>query len=186
MIKITMLFSCLILILPQQEKMVKTKIGDYITVSLPQSFYAMPPQDIAQRYPSVRSPLGAYTNHDRLVDFSVNISATRWQSTDIEIAKAFFKSSIVNLYDRVDFIREDISLVGDMRYIVFEFDSRINGDKYSLDQQDAIRKYTYLMYLLINGKTVVFTFNAPAQIKDKWVPVAQEVMQSIKVKHNFE
>ncbi|MEQ9117699.1 hypothetical protein [Fulvivirga sp.] len=186
MLKITLLLSSLLWLSPVQQKMVKAKIGDYITVELPESFYAMSPQDIAQRYPSVRKPIGAYTNDERLVDFSVNVSATRWRSTDIEIAKDFFKASITNLYDRVDFVKEEIVVINDMRYIVFEFTSRINGDKYSLDQRDAIRTYTYLQYLLINGKTFVFTFNTPVQIKDRWVDIAPQIMNSLKVKKNIE
>ena len=172
----------LMLVVPAKMKLVKTKIGDSITVSLPDTFYEMSAQDIAQRYPSVRKPIGAYTNEDRLVDFSVNVSATRWRSSDIEIAKDFFKASIVELYDRVDFKTEKIEVVNNMRYIIFEFDSRINGDKYSLDQTDSVRRYSYLMYLLINGKTIVFSFNVPIQIKDKWIEIVPEVMNSIKVK----
>ena len=35
---------------PSEMKLVKTKIGDHITVSLPDTFYEMSVQDIAQRY----------------------------------------------------------------------------------------------------------------------------------------
>src|ERR1700754_2637221 len=78
-------------------KLVKTKVNDQITVSLPADFFAMTPEDIAQRLPSVRAPLGAYTNQDRVVDFSVNISATQWPDADQAIAQKFFKSSLYNL-----------------------------------------------------------------------------------------
>jgi hypothetical protein len=186
MIKLTFVLSFLLWVQPTQQKLVKTKISDYITASLPESFYPMNPQDIAQRYPSVRNPVGAYSNDERLVDFSVNESATRWRSTDIEIAKEFFKASIVNLYDRVDFINEEIKMINDMRFIVFEFDSRIAGDKYTLDKQDAVRTYTYMQYLLINGKTFVFSFNAPSRFKDKWTGTAADIMNSLKIKKNIE
>ncbi len=186
MIKLSIALALIFWVQPSQQKLTKTKIGDYITVSLPENFYAMSPQDIAQRYPSVRNPIGAYSNDERLVDFSVNISATRWRSTDIDIAKDFFKASIVNLYDRVDFIKEEIKVINDKRYIIFEFDSRINGDQYTLDKKEAVRTYTYVQYLLINGKTIVFSFNAPTRIKDKWTARAAEIMNSIKVKNNIE
>jgi hypothetical protein len=186
MIKLSFALVVMLWVQPLQNKMVKTKVGDYITVSLPQTFYQMNAQDIAQRYPSVRNPIGAFSNDDRLIDFSVNISATRWRASDIDIAKDFFKASIVNLYDRVDFIKEEIQIIDDKRYIIFEFDSRINGDKYSLDQRDAVRTYTYMQYLLINGKTIVFSFNAPIRLKEKWTLTASEIMNSLKVKNNIE
>lgn len=182
MIKFMTLLSVLAFFITSDVKLVKTKVGDDIVVNLPETFFPMTPSDIAQRYPSVRRPIGAYTNEDRLVDFTVNISATRWRSSDIEIAKDFFKASIVELYDRVDFITEEIKVINNMRYIIFEFDSRVNGDQYTLDKQESIRKYTYVQYLLINGKTIVFSFNAPAQMKDRWVEVTPEIMNSIQVK----
>src|SRR5258708_1290562 len=92
-------------------KLVKTKVADGITVSLPADFYLMPPDDVAQRFPSVRAPLGAYTNQDRVVDFSANISATQWPDADLEIARQFFKSGLMNLYDKVDVIEEGIQVV---------------------------------------------------------------------------
>lgn len=183
--KFILLTVVLYFLAPINDKMVKTKVGDHVTVELPESFFPMTPQDIAQRYPSVRQPIGAFTNEERLVDFSINVSATRWRSSDVEIAKDFFKASILELYHRVDFKQEKIEVINNMRYIVFEFDSRINGDKYTLDQQGSVRKYSYLMYLLINGKTIVISFTAPIQLKDKWVEIAPKIMSSVKVKSSI-
>ncbi|ELR68147.1 hypothetical protein C900_00723 [Fulvivirga imtechensis AK7] len=168
-----------------QEKLVKTKISDEITVSLPKNFYAMSQSDMAQRYPSVRKPVGAYTNDARMVDFSVNISATQWRESDVEIAKEFFKASLVNLYDRVNFIQEDIKVINNRKFIVFEFESRIEGDRLSLDKKEPIRKYTYIQYLIMNGKTLVFSFNSPVQLKGQWQPVVPEIMNSVKVKNGI-
>ena len=57
-------------------KWVKTRLPDGVTVSVPEELAAMTVEDMAQRFPSVRAPLGAFTDVDRVVDFSVNISAT--------------------------------------------------------------------------------------------------------------
>lgn len=170
------------LIAPGQEKLVKTKVSEEITVSLPKNFYPMSENDMAQRYPSVRKPIGAYTNDARMVDFSVNISATQWRERDVEIAKEFFKASLVNLYDRINFLQEDIKTINKKRFIVFEFESRIEGDQLSLDKKDPIRKYTYIQYLIMNGKTLVFSFNSPVQLKDQWQPIVPDIMNSVKVK----
>lgn len=167
------------------EKLVKTRVTDNISVMLPKSFFEMTPDDIAQRYPSVRKPIGAYTNEERLVDFSVNISATQWRSGDIKIAKDFFKASVINLYDRVNFINEEIKTIGDREFIVFEFDSRINGDQRALGNADPIRGYSYVQYMISKGKTVVFSFNCPAQRKQQWQETAGKVMNSVKVKGNI-
>ncbi|MTI22297.1 hypothetical protein E1176_14795 [Fulvivirga sp. RKSG066] len=166
----------------EQDKLVKTKVNDHITVSLPEDFFPMSSSDLAQRFPSVRQPIGAYTNMERIVDFSIKQSATQWRSSDIEIAKGFFKASLVNLYDRVKILKEEITTIDKKQFIVFEMETRINGDKFSLDQKDPVRSYIYVQYLLINGKTLVFAFNSPIQMKEEWQPMVEEMMQSIKVK----
>src|SRR5258708_8793531 len=78
-------------------KMVKIKVGDGITVTLPSTLAPITEEDIVVRYPSVRAPLGAYTNQNRDTDFSLYISATQWGQADIEIAPTFLNSEIYNI-----------------------------------------------------------------------------------------
>lgn len=162
-------------------KLVKTKVAEGITVSLPQNFYPMSPDDIAQRYPSIRKPIAAYTNDQRLVDFNINLSASQWRPSDIELAKSFIKASIHNMFDEVKVLQEDIREINGHNYIVFELETKIEGDSKSFSNTQAVRKYSYLQYLLINGKMIVFSFHSPIKLKDRWESVAPEVMNSIKV-----
>lgn len=181
MMKIMSLIS-LMIVFVGDVKLVKTKIGDHITVNLPKHFLEATASDLARRYPSVRKPLGAYTDQDRLTDFSVNVSATQWGAGDIAIAKAFFKASVMELYDRTDFIKEEVQTINGRDYIVFEFNSVVNGDHDSLERQGAVRKYSYMQYLLINGKTIVFSFNTSAHLKAQWEEIVPAIMQSVTVK----
>jgi hypothetical protein len=164
------------------HKLVKTKVTDNITVSIPVEFYPMTEEDIVQRYPSVRQPLGAYTDQDRIVDFSANISATQWPDANLEMASRFFKAGMQNLYDRVEFIDEGIKGIKKKQYIYFEFESRINGDRYELGSKEPILKYTYIQYLVEPGRTLVFTFNCPRSQREVWQETAHEIMESIRVK----
>ena len=163
-------------------KLVKTKMADGITVSLPADFYPMPPDDIAQRFPSVRAPLGAYTNQDRVVDFSANISATQWPDGDLEVARQFFKAGLINLYDKVDVIEEGIHEVNKKKYIFFEFESYVRGNKAQLGNEDPILKYTYIQYLVQPKRTLVFTFSSPRAQREDWQETARLMMKSVKVK----
>lgn len=163
-------------------KLIKTKIADGITVSLPATLVPMGTDDIANRYPSVRAPLGAFTNANRDSDFSVNISATQWPDTDIELAAKFFKSGIYNLYDRVDFISEGIHMVNKKKFIFYEFDSRVNGNKLKEGERQAIFRYSYVQYYIEKGRTLVFTFNCPKDHKPEWQEIARAMMKTIKVK----
>jgi hypothetical protein len=79
--------------------------------------------DFSQRYPSVRKPIGAYTNPDHEVDFSVNISATSWPDTNLEMAQKFFKSGVMNMFDRVEILSEGIHEVNGRKLIYLEFET---------------------------------------------------------------
>lgn len=163
-------------------KLVKTKVNDNISVSLPADFFPMTPEDIAQRLPSVRAPLGAYTNTDRVVDFSVNISATQWPDADIEIAQKFFKSGLYNLFDKVDMISEGITEIHKKKFITFEFESRINPNKRVEGGSEPLLKYTRIQYLVEPGRTLVFSFSCPRSMRQDWEKTSDEIMKSIRVK----
>lgn len=163
-------------------KLVKTKINDEITVSIPANFFPMTPEDITQRFPSVRAPLGAFTNEDRVVDFSVNISATQWPDGDRVIAAKFFKAALFNLYDRVEMINEGVQQVHKKEYIFFEFESRTNANQRREGASEPSLKYTYIQYLVEPGRTIVFTFSCPKTLRGEWEETAHAVMKSVRVK----
>lgn len=179
--KLLILLLGLILV-SSTNKLVKTKVNDDITMSLPEGFFPMTPEDIAQRLPSVRAPLGAYTNEDRVVDISVNISATQWPDANQEIAAKFFKAALYNLYDKVDMISEGIHEIHKKKFICFEFESRINPNKRTEGGSEPLLKYTRIQYLVEPGRTLVFSFSCPRTMRQDWEQVSDEVMKSIRVK----
>jgi hypothetical protein len=165
-----------------QPKLVKMKITDDITVSIPKDWRPMDGLDFSERYPSVRAPLGAFTNAERNADFSINISATRWPDSDVEIAQKFFRSSLSNTFDRIQMINEGVKEVDGKKFIFFEFESRINGNKAQLGNGDPILKYTYLQYLIEPRRTLVFSFNCSRADRPAWETFAVAIMKSIRIK----
>src|SRR5688572_9873177 len=159
-----------------RPKLVKVKVNETITISIPQGWNAMDALDFSQRYPSVRAPLAAFTNLDRTVDFSVNISATRWPDSNLEMAQKFFKASLLTMFDRVDMIQEGVHEVNKKKLIFFEFDSRVNGTRQE-GFQDPVLRYTYIQYLVEPGRTLVFSFNCSRREKQDWQETAQAMMQ---------
>ncbi len=182
MIKIGLLLVLFLGPIEEKHRLVKTKITSDITVSLPSELMAMTPEDIALRHPSVRAPIAAYTDEDRMIDFSIKTSATQWPDANVEMSRKFFKAGIYNLYDRVDMISEGVQEIHKKNYIFFEFDSRINGDRRSLGDQDAILKYNYVLYLVEKRRTLVITFSCPDHLKGEWQETANAVMMSLHIK----
>ncbi|MDZ7650416.1 MAG: hypothetical protein U5K54_26560 [Cytophagales bacterium] len=126
--------------------------------------------------------MAAYTDLNRTLDFSVNISATQWPDADLEMAQKFFKSSIHSIYDRVDMLQEGIHEIHKRKLIYFEFESRVNGNRMTLGEQQPVFRYTYIQYLVEADRTLVFTLlrqNHRRKIGKRWL---RAVMKTIKIK----
>lgn len=165
-----------------EPKLVKTRIAEGMVVSLPKTFRPMDEIDLVQRYPSVRQPIAAFTNVDREVDFSVNLSATQWPDADVEMARKFFKAGIYNLFDGVDMIDEGIKEIHGRQFIFFEFESRVKGDRRDMALKEPVLRYTYIQYLVEPGRTLVFSFNCPRRLRPDWQSTAHAIMKSIRLK----
>jgi hypothetical protein len=163
-------------------RLARVKITDELSVLLPKGFNPMDEMDFSQRYPSVRRPVAAYTNYERQVDFSVNISASQWPDANLEMAQKFFKASLFNLFDNVDLIQEGIHEVHGKQFIFFEFESRMRGNQMQLSQQESVLNYTYIQYLVEPSRTLVFSFNCPRRLRMEWQETAHTMMTSIKMK----
>ncbi len=166
----------------QQVKMAKTRISDNITARLPADFSLLPPEELAFKSASYRMPIAYYTDPARQIDFSVNNSVTKWQSTDISLVQEIYKSNINNLFDEVDFLNEGIETINNRDYITFEFLGTIMPGESLVKQEVPVRKYFYIQYTIKEGMIYIFTFIAPMRQKEEWQPVAGEIMHSINIK----
>jgi hypothetical protein len=172
----------LVLVSFSPPKLNKTKVGNDITILLPQGWRQMDNLDFSERYPSVRAPLAAFTDDQREIDFSVNISATQWVEKDAEIARSFFKASLLNMFDKVDMIQEGVRESHGKKFIYFEFNSRINGSRREEGLKEPILRYSYMQYYIEQGRTLVFAFNCPRRKQQEWQETAHKMMTGVKIK----
>lgn len=178
-----LLLSFIIFLSPvDQPKLVKTKVADNITISIPTGWQSMDILDFTERFPSVRAPIAAYTNPERTIDLSVNISATQWPDANHELAQQFFKSSIMNMFDRVEIVKEGTYQLHGKKYVFFEFESRVNGSKGKVGLSDPVVRYTYLQYLIEPKRTLVFSFSCPRADRPAWEQTAALIMKSVRVR----
>jgi hypothetical protein len=177
-----LLLISLLCIAADRPRLMKVKVTDAITVLIPKEWHAMDEDDIVQRFPSVRAPIAAFTNNERVADFSVKISATQWPDDDVTLAQQFFKAGIMNVFDRVEMIDEGIHEIHGKKFIFFEFESRVNGNRQQEGYADAVVRYTYIQYLIEPGKAIVFSFSCPARQRETMQETARAMMQGVKVK----
>jgi hypothetical protein len=161
------------------QKLVKVKLTDNIKVSVPKSFTPMTDEDKAQRYESSRLPIALYTDPDRLADFGVNRAYSIWSESDLEMMQQFYEASIIELYDKVEFLSKGTRTINKKKFAYFEFESVVYPEN---GFQRNISKYTYLMYCISGGVTYVFNFTCEKSAKQQWQATAKAVMESIKLK----
>jgi len=165
----------------QQLKYVKTKVNDDITLSLPQDFTVMSPEDLSRNYLSSKEPLAAYTDYSRTVNLGINIAYSRWNEEDLEIMTSFYKSNIMQLYDEVQFITEEIKEINGKEFAIFEFIASVTDVDGTTITQSAISKYVRIEYTIVNQKTLLFNFTCPARQREKWAPISREILESVKI-----
>lgn len=184
-------FICLafVFLSAAEPKLVTQKMVEGITVGMPKDFTQMSDEDIANKYPSTKKPVSMYTNLDRTVDFGLNISKSRWGGLDLSILKDIFHATIVESYDSVTFLQEDIITINGRPYVRYEYNSLF----------DRTEGYHYLLISIL-AKTVgeadvdkeklapdnanhllIFNFYCAKTYQAKYQKVARAMMESIHV-----
>lgn len=186
---------CLMALMPfvalaQSPKMVKTKVNDYISLLLPSDFALMPAEEYARRFGAYRPPLAMYQNQDGNVHFGINQSQNRslrayaeadFKAEDLEMLKGMYKASIAAMHTEVNFLQDKVVNLNKRDYIVLEFVGLVKDEDNAFGSGKVLRQYSYLMYTVENDQVLVFNFTCPQPIQQKWAPVAQQIMQSLKV-----
>jgi hypothetical protein len=177
------------------------KINQAVSVSLPADFQVMPDEVIAAKYPAPRKPLGAFSSPNGQVDFIVSERPSTFQAADLDMLKQFYRSTITSKYSEVHFIREEVKEINRQQFLIFEFTSAMRDEDRQTKKLAPIRKYTLVQYTIARNnakepakapvrdkdkatsqdRLLVFTFNAPIDLKEAWQETARKIMQSIKV-----
>ncbi len=163
-----------------QGSLDRKKITDDITIRIPSDFISMVESERNRKFVSAKEPIALFTNADRTVDLGINETSSLWNDGDLAILKDFYKANILNLYTEVAFLQEEILTIGDRSFIAFEFNSKVVDDR-GLGR--PIAKYTYILYTIKEGRVLLFNFSAPFRYRQTWQPVAQEIMNSIRIKN---
>ncbi len=153
-------------------KLSKRKLTDGVSALMPKEFIPMSDDDIALKYPSTKKPLAMYISPDRVTDFGLNVSKSKFPGGDIKLLSQIYKSTILDAYNKVSFIQEGVKLVNKREYAVFEYTSEFQGT----------RKYNYLQYTIVKNQVLIFNFSTNQSGMQQWQPIANAMMNSAKIK----
>jgi hypothetical protein len=137
--------------------------------------------ELNRKYVSAKPAVAAYTDYSKEIDLGINIAYSRWNQEDLEIMKSFYKSNIMGLYNEVQFITENIQEINGRDFVVFEFVGSVIDTEGTSFVEGAINKFIRIQYTIVQGKTVLFNFSCPERVKEKWIPVVSQIMESVKI-----
>ena len=160
-------------------KLKKYKPAPGVSIKLPIDFIVMSDDDIAARYPNYRKPLAMYTAPSGRTDFGINTANNLW-GKNLKILKDVYKSSLMNLFSNVSFMQDTIIKLHGRDVIVLEFVSE-QPAKATAQNQENIKLYSYISYVVVNHKIFVFNFSTPFYLKDQWQETAHLIMSTIKI-----
>ncbi len=163
------------------QKLVSTKINDRVSLQLSENLTPVPDNELQTHFPSSQKPLAAYINEDGKVKFSISISANQWVGSDVVVLKDMYKSTIMSLFDQVEFLQEKITPIRKRDFIVFEFVSELKPEKKST-YKTSLKNYSYIQYTLVKESLVIFNFTCPESYKANWQSVTKSMMGSIRIK----
>ncbi|MFN0048348.1 MAG: hypothetical protein ACKVOU_04420 [Cytophagales bacterium] len=153
-----------------------------LELSLPATFTLMSDDDLAQKYPSYKKPIAMYESEDRNAEMGVNAAVNKWKNYNLGVIKDVYKSTISTIFTEVNFIQDgNIVDINDRKYVIFEFTSAIIDDKRVDNNPVSTRRYNYLAYTIYQKKILVFNFNSTFGSKSEWMPMAVQIMKSIKI-----
>ncbi len=165
------------------DNYVKVNLSDDITIFIPQDFKQLDQEEINRRSHSPRVPLAFFSDPYNEVDFSVNMSYSIWAEKDVELLRSFYRSTLLSLYDDVDFIKDEIVEVNGRQYAEFEFVSTIRDDESSIIKKGDIKNYTLIRYTILkNNNTVLLNFTCPARKQTDWQEEARKIMDKAIIK----
>lgn len=149
------------------NKLVKKKIDDQVSMRIPADFTPIPQEALVTYYGMYRFPLAAYSGASGQENLFVNKTTYRWGAdADLNILKSFYKSSVLGSFYKVEFLSDTIITINKREYIALEYiaemgktvgnletdTTRNTENRYNQFARTGKRYYSYRLYTLAEDK----------------------------------
>ena len=172
----TLFFS--LLFSQAQPVLIEREVTDEILMKIPLKLKQEPPT--MQR--SQSTTLANFVSDDRQSDLSVNRSELRWSQADEELLSQFYKANILNIYDQVEMIQEEIIAINGRKFIIFEFSGQVVDEPNAFKAAKRRSDYTYIQYAIVSDGILIFRFTSSSQMTNYWKESIREAMNSVEIK----
>lgn len=184
-----LLFSAFNLAGQMPDKYSRKRIGEGVTLLIPNNFVEMSDEEIATKYFTPKRPLAIFRSPDRKAEIGVNSSIFEWgeigleSEMNMELLKGFYKGAIANsFYEKIKFLNEgEIVSIGDREGVIFEFIGAIPEDPNAIINQGGKSRYHQVLYSVYGGKVLIVNFSVTGTDYTYWQEHATKMITSVKI-----
>lgn len=171
------------------DKYSRKRIGEGVTLLIPNNFVEMSDEEIASKYFTPKRPLAIFRSPDRKAEIGVNSSIFEWgevgleSEMNMELLKGFYKGAIANsFYEKIKFLNEgEIISIGDRQAIIFEFIGANSEDPNAIVNKGGKSRYHQMLYSVYNGKVLIVNFSVNGTDYTYWQEHATKMITSVKI-----
>lgn len=157
---------------PKMEYEKKSIISDKVEILVPKSFTIMPEEMAKMKYPSEKRPTLIYSDKEGSVNLAFNYTTSQITDKDIPSFEPQIKKQFENLYPSATWYKDTVLTINNKKVGVLEL----------LTPATDTKIYNLMFFIELEGKLLMSTFNCTENQMEEWKPVANEIMQSLKIK----
>ncbi len=171
------------------DKYKRKRIGEGVTLLVPDNFVEMSDEEIASKYFTPKRPLAIFRSPDRKAELGINSSVFEWgeigleSEMNMELLKGFYKGAIANsFYEKIKFLNEgEIINIGDRQGVLFEFIGASPEDPDAIINKGGKSRYHQVLYSVYNGKVLIVNFSVTGTDYKYWTEHATKMVTSVKI-----
>jgi hypothetical protein len=149
---------------------------------IPQELLPVPLPDQNQKVATGRKTIAAYHSTESDVVLAVNTNSFKWEASELDVLRSFYRASHRNLYDEIQYLNDTIKEIKGRSYLVFEFVGKIIDEENALRGSKIVTNYNYIQYTPYGEYILLFSFLSPNRKANYWRHVVKEIMENINLK----
>jgi len=139
-------------------------------MTIPSDYEIMPPELAGVKYPGENRPDISFSDEEGEISINFSLTGDNLQNEDVEEAKDYLQQVVIKMNPSSRILSSEI-IEEQTRIGYFGFISpAIDGDIYNL-----------IFIFSLEGQLILGTFNCTDMDKAKWLEIAEQMVQSIRI-----
>lgn len=149
----------------------KLVLEDQVTLQIPRDFTVMNEELLQAKYPTAQRPSLVFTDSSGAVNIAFSHTLSPVTPTQLPAVVPQLEAQFRRLVPATDWIQTNALTIAGVKWFSFEFRS----------QAVDMRIRNLMVLTSLNNRLLLVTFNAPAADEGIWMPVANTIVQSLRL-----